>query len=103
MRPTLLCSIIYSLVAFPLTPKYMACSGYFTFSFRCVLVIRFHIYCRVIYRIFLLYDMTISDVQKRTVICGILWICERIADLSLRKSCGCYIVGTLTNKPNIII
>ena len=50
-------------------------------------------YCRAIYRIFLLYDVTGSDVRKRTVIRRILRIRERIVDLSWTKSCGRYMVG----------
>jgi len=77
----------------------------FTITNR-VSAIRLHIYCRAIYRIFLLYDVTSRDVRKRTVktvIRIILRTRERIADLASTKSCGRYIVGTLTNKANITI
>jgi len=56
-----------------------------------------------IYRIFLLYHLTSGDVQKRTVIRRIFGIREKTADLSQTKSCGRYIVVTLTNKADIII
>ena len=56
-----------------------------------------------IYKIFLLYDVISRDVRKRIVIRRVLRIRERIADLSKTKSCGRHIVGTLTNKANIII
>ena len=49
---------------------------------------------------FLLCDVTITDIRKRTVktvMRRILRIRERITDLSY-ESCGRYIVGTLTNK-----
>jgi len=62
-----------------------------------------HIYRRAIHRIFLFYDVTSRDVRKRTVIRRILQMRERTADLSYTKSCGRYIIGTLTNKANIII
>ena len=50
----------------------------------CISVIGLHIYHRAIYRIFLLCDVTSRDVRKRTVktvICRVLRIHERIADL----------------------
>jgi len=74
----------------------------FTITNR-VSVIRLHIYRTSIYRIFLLYDVISRDVRKRIVIRRVLRIRERIADLSKTKSCGRHIVGTLTNKANIII
>jgi len=71
-----------------------------------VSAIKLHLSYRAIYRIFLLYDVTSRDVRKRilkTVIRRILRLRERIADLSETTSCGSYIVGILTNKPNISI
>jgi len=63
------------------------------------------IYRRTLYRIFFLYDVTSREVRKRTLktaIRRILRIRERIANLSW-KSSGRYIVGTLTNKANVIV
>ena len=60
--------------------------------------ITLHFYCRAIYRIFLLYDVTGSDVRKRAVIRRILRIRERIVDLSWTKSCGRYMVGIVNFK-----
>ena len=54
-------------------------------------------------RIFLLYHVTSEDVRRRTVIRRIFGIRGRTADLSMTKSCGRYIVATLTNKANICI
>ena len=68
-----------------------------------VSTIRLHTYRRAIYRIFLLYEITSRDVRKRTVIRRILRVRKRTVDHSQTKSCGRYIVGTLTNKANIII
>jgi len=68
---------------------------------------RLHIYRRATYRTFLLYDVTSTDLRKRTVktvIRSILRSRERIADLSIlssTKSCGRYAVGTLTIKANM--
>jgi len=56
-----------------------------------------------LYSIFLLYHVTSRDVQKRTVICRMFGICGKTADLSWTKSCGRYIVGTLTDRRTFII
>ena len=69
---------------------------------------RLHIYRRATYRTFLLYDVTSTDLRKRTVktvIRSILRSRERIADLSIlssTKSCGRYVVWTSTNKADVI-
>jgi len=51
----------------------------------------------------MLYHVTSRDVPKRTVIRRLFRIRDRTADLSQTKSCGRYVVGTLTNQANIII
>ena len=95
---------LFSRFGFSLIAKYVTLNSHFTSNF--------HYYEQrfwksfyieePIYRIFLLYHVTSRDVQKRTMIRRIFRIRERTADVSQakscgRKSCGRYIVGTLTN------
>jgi len=54
-----------------------------------------------IYRVFLLYYVTSGDMRKRTVISRIFGICG-LRMFRRRKVAGA-IVGTLTNKANIIL
>jgi len=89
-----------------MTAKYVTFNGHFTLYFH-YYEQRFQklfyiLIVEPIYRIFLLYHVTSRDVQKRTMIRRIFRIRERTADVSQakscgRKSCGRYIVGTLTN------
>ena len=76
------CSIILSLVAFPLTWNTWPCKAFnvqfsiFTITNR-ISAIGLHIYRTATYKIFLLYDVISRDVQKRTVktvILRILWL-----------------------------
>ena len=65
--------------------------------------ITLHTYRSPIYRIFLLCHVTRGDVRNRTVIRRLFGIGGRTADLLQTKSCGRYIVGTLSDQANIIM
>jgi len=86
IRPTLLYSIILSLVAFPLTPKYMTLNGHctliFTVTNNTFTNLFYMLTVEPIKRIFLFYHVTSRDVRKGTVIRRIFVIRGRTADLS---------------------
>jgi len=94
MRPTLLYSIIQSLVAFPLTPKYMTLNdleilnGYFSLNFFHYYEPRFQQLGYIVYiQLGCTYSRaclhTTSEVMReRTVNCGIFEIRRKTADLS---------------------
>jgi len=85
----------------------MTLNGHFTLNFHCYeqrfQELFYILTIEPIYRPFLLYHVTCRNVRKRTVIRRLFGIPVRTADLSLTKSSGLYIVGTVTNKANIIV
>jgi len=88
MRPTLLLQYYLVPCRFSTDPKINDLEWPFYVQFSIITItnrvsaIRLHIYRIAIYGMFLWYDITSRDVRKRTVICRILRIREKTADLS---------------------